>query len=71
MSTQEQLLLEIETFLSSRQMAETTFGRMAVNDGKFVARLRRGGNMTISTVSKVRHFISVARSSNLPEAEAV
>lgn len=57
MSTQEQLLAEIEAFLLPRRMAETTFGRMAVNDGKFVARLRAGGNMTLATVERVRQFI--------------
>jgi hypothetical protein len=60
MSTQEQLLAEIEAFLRNRRMAETTFGRVAVNDGKFVARLRLGGNMTLATVAKVRAYIKAA-----------
>lgn len=38
-------------------MAETTFGRRAVNDGKFVGRLKLGGNVTIATVDRVRGFI--------------
>ena len=57
MSTQGQLLAEIEAFLRNRKMAETTFGRMAVNDGKFVARLRAGANMTLATIDKARGFI--------------
>lgn len=57
MDTQAQLLSEIETFLSTRKIAESTFGRMAVNDGKFVGRLRAGANMTLATVSRVRCFI--------------
>lgn len=57
MDTQAQLLAEIEDFLSTRKIAETTFGRMAVNDGKFVSRLRSGANMTLSTIDRVRQFI--------------
>lgn len=57
METQSQLLSEIEAFLGTRKIAETTFGRMAVNDGKFVGRLRAGSNMTLSTIEKVREFL--------------
>lgn len=57
MDTQTLLLSEIEAFLSTRKIAESTFGRMAVNDGKFVGRLRAGANMTLATVSRVRSFI--------------
>lgn len=57
MDTQTQLIAEIETFLSTRKMAESTFGRLAVNDGKFVSRLRIGANMTLATIDKVRGFI--------------
>ncbi len=38
-------------------MAESTFGRRAVNDGKFVTRLRHGGRVTTSTIERVRAFI--------------
>lgn len=55
---QEQLLAEVTDFLTTRRMAETTFGRRAVNDGKFVGRLRSGGNITVATISKVRKFIA-------------
>ena len=57
MSIQKQLLAEIEEFLLSRRMAQTTFGRLAVNDGKFVARLQNGANVTVATLEKVRNFI--------------
>jgi SAM-dependent methyltransferase len=39
-------------------MAESTFGRRSVNDGKFVSRLRFGGGVTTTTVERVRSFIS-------------
>jgi hypothetical protein len=55
--TPTQLLAEIESFLATRKLAETTFGRKAVNDGKFVWRLRSGAAITTRTVARVREFI--------------
>lgn len=55
------LISEIEAFLATRPMAETTFGRLAVNDGKFVARLRDNGNITFATADRVRAFIASAK----------
>ena len=54
------LLAEIRAFLDREDvnMTETTFGRLAVNDGKFVPRLRNGGSLTFSTAEKVGSFIS-------------
>jgi len=57
MSQVSELLAEIETFCRNRRMAETTFGRMAVNDGKFVERIRSGGGITLKTVDRVREFM--------------
>ena len=34
---------EIEAYCRDRSMAESTFGRVAVNDGKFVGRYVLGG----------------------------
>lgn len=42
-------------------MAESTFGRLAVNDGKFVTRLRQGGRVTTATVERVRAFMNQER----------
>ncbi|MET0546639.1 MAG: hypothetical protein ABWZ40_10030 [Caulobacterales bacterium] len=39
-------------------MAETTFGRLAVNDGKFVSRLKAGGSLTTATADRVRAFMA-------------
>jgi len=39
-------------------MAESTFGRRVVNDGKFVPRLRFGGRVTTQTVERVRAFMA-------------
>jgi hypothetical protein len=51
------LLAEIVTFCQRVGMAESTFGRRAVNDGKFVPRLRFGGRVTTQTVDRVHAFI--------------
>jgi hypothetical protein len=60
------LLAEIETFIADAAMAESTFGRLAVNDGKFVGRLRDRGNITFATAQKVRGFIQARRAAGLP-----
>ena len=51
------LLTDIENFCRSYDMAETTFGRQAVNDGKLCQRLRTGKGITINTVHKIQDFI--------------
>jgi hypothetical protein len=54
----EILLREIDAFCRVHTLAESTFGRLAVNDGKFVGRLKNGGKVTTSTVERVRAFMS-------------
>lgn len=54
----EALLNEISSFCRQAEMAESTFGRRAVNDGKFVGRLKYGGKVTEATVDRVRNFIN-------------
>jgi hypothetical protein len=39
-------------------MAESTFGRQAVNDGKLCVRLRSGKNVTLETAEKIRAFMT-------------
>jgi hypothetical protein len=47
------LLDSIADFCRRTGMAESTFGRRAVNDGKFVARLRDGARITPETLTRV------------------
>lgn len=61
MSTVTDLLADIAAFCREHDMAESTFGRHAVNDGKFVGRLRDGGGVTVDTVDRVRAFMSAER----------
>lgn len=57
MSATQTLLREIEAFLANAEMADSTFGRKAVNDGKLLARLRSGRSVSLDTAEKVRTFI--------------
>src|SRR3979490_1742847 len=52
----QQLLQEISDYCRQTGVAESTFGRRAVNDGKLAARLRGGGRITTETVDRVRAF---------------
>ena len=51
------LLDSISEFCRRARMAESTFGRRAVNDGKFVARLRNGARITPETLERVSAFL--------------
>ncbi|HEY7758591.1 MAG TPA: hypothetical protein VIA64_04155 [Burkholderiales bacterium] len=51
------LLDSIAQFCRRNGIAESTFGRRAVNDGKFVARLRDGARITPETLQRVSAFM--------------
>lgn len=51
------LLESIAEFCRNKAMAESTFGRQAVNDGKFVSRLREGSRLKPETWDRVVSFI--------------
>jgi len=53
----ETLLEAIATFCRHKGIAESTFGRRAVNDGKFVARLRDGARITPETLQRISTFM--------------
>jgi len=55
---QLRFISEIEEYCRNTGIAESTFGRRVVNDGKFVGRLRAGKGVTTATVSKVKKFIN-------------
>jgi len=57
MSISSDLLREIDAFVRRAGMAPTTFGRLAANDGKLVARLRNGKGITTRTVEKVQAYM--------------
>jgi hypothetical protein len=57
-ATADQILGEIREFCRATQTAESTFGRLVVNDGKLVSRLRDGARITTGTLDKVRAYLS-------------
>lgn len=54
---QHSILGEIEAFIAQHGMAESTFGREALGDWKLIAELRRGRDLRLSTVDRIRAFI--------------
>jgi hypothetical protein len=59
----EQIIQEITVFCREAGLAESTFGRRAVNDGKLTARLRNGGRVTTETVDRIHAFMATWRES--------
>lgn len=53
-----EILSRIECYCAGRGISESTFGRYVVNDGKFVARLRAGGSMTLKTLERVEAVLT-------------
>src|SRR2546430_14693019 len=62
----EQILGEIREFCRATQTAESPFGRIVVNDGKLVSRLRDGARITTGTLDKVRAYLSEHRTAVPP-----
>src|ERR1700739_4443775 len=59
--TSQEILSEIRECCRATQTAESTFGRLVVNDGKLVSRLRDGAKITTGTLDKVRAYLSERR----------
>jgi hypothetical protein len=53
----QELLQQIADYCRHSGLAESTFGRRAVNDGKLTARLRNGGRITTETLDRIRGFM--------------
>ena len=54
----QELLQEISDYCRQSGLAESTFGRRAVNDGKLTSRLRNGGRITTETLDRIRTFMA-------------
>ena len=54
----QQLLQQISDYCRQSGLAESTFGRRAVNDGKLAARLRNGGRITTDTLDRIHGFMA-------------
>lgn len=57
-SLRDQLLADIEAFLTRTGMDPSRFGRDAMNDPAFVPRLRDGADVRARTVDRIRKFMS-------------
>lgn len=66
MITTNPILEEIEAFVRQTGIAESTFGLQAVNDGKLIRRLRRGGRMFRETEDRIRSFMAERREEAQP-----
>jgi hypothetical protein len=53
----DEILQDIAAYCQRTGLAESTFGRRAVNDGKLVQRLREGGRITTDTFDRIRLFM--------------
>ncbi|MEK9722108.1 MAG: hypothetical protein VW405_01315 [Rhodospirillaceae bacterium] len=62
MDTAKELIGRIELHCRARRIAESTFGRLSVNDGKLVARLRAGKSITLDTLRRIEAALSTAAS---------
>ena len=56
----QDILSQIAEFCRHADMAESTFGRRAVNDGKLVQRLREGKRITIDTLNRIQAYIAAS-----------
>src|SRR5476649_1647254 len=66
----EDILKDVGDFCRRAAMAESTFGRLAVNDGKLIARLRGGGRITTTTLNRIRAFMNSATAAARSAASA-
>lgn len=62
MSTTLALLERIESHCHRRGMSVSTFGKLAVNDGKLVSRLRMGASITLKTLEKIELVLNQSAS---------
>ena len=77
MDTLREFVAEIERFCRCFNITESTFGNRAINDRKFVGRLRKGRPVTTATVDHVRAYMANhesdaaagKKSANLPASD--
>lgn len=62
MITNQSIIESIERHCRATGMAETTFGKKVVNDGKLLSRLRDGKSISIDTYNRIVTEIERSRS---------
>lgn len=68
MACMDHFLNDIEAFLEETGMAASTFGREALSDPSFVARIRSGGDCLSRTKSRVRAYMNAQEVNTAPVA---
>ena len=58
MDIRQQLVDEIDTFLARHSMTAADFGIAAMSDIAFVYKLRKGRDVRVSTVDRVRAYMA-------------
>jgi ketosteroid isomerase-like protein len=61
MITNQAIIESIESYCRSTGMAETTFGKKVVNDGKLLSRLRDGKSISIETYNRITAEVEASR----------
>lgn len=56
-STREIVISQIENFMRLSCISEREFGMRALNDNKFVPRLRKGAGVTLTSIEKAERFM--------------
>lgn len=60
-TTDSELLAQIEEFLTSHSLSPSRFGRAAMGDAGLVTHLRKGRSLTLKSAEKVVHFMRTYR----------
>lgn len=51
------LIKRIDAYIASTGKSDSSVGKDAINDDKFVARVRQGGNFTLKTYQKLSDWL--------------
>lgn len=57
MEPHRELVRDIERYVAARGIAESTFGRLTVNDSRLLSRLRNGGSLLVKSEQRIRKYI--------------
>ncbi len=68
MTTAQTFLHEVLAFCARQQMAPSTFGLRAVNDGKLVSRLQDGKDIQVRTMERCREFMAAQPGEQIDKA---
>jgi hypothetical protein len=53
----QQFLSEVDAYIERSGMSPTGFGLAAMNDGKFLPRVREAGSLTVRSMNRARQYM--------------